>query len=295
MSDDNYVLEKIERSASKRSHEQILKSSMHQALFGFVKGETARLVEWPEIYRGMPNAILRSALFGAVGRGERTYHFATRIATLSNVTMVYSGPQLDQADRDVWEQCLHVSRSSELGLSIEISVHPFLKAIGRDTGKSQRDWLKDSFKRLVSAVIEINEADFYYAGHLLHEYMQDDSTGLCYIQINPNIVRLYRENSWTLIEHKERFALKGYPLAQWLHGFYLTHAKALPYKVETIHKLCGSRAKNITDFRKDVRKAFAVMQAAIGWRGEINGKGLITVDRPLSRSQKRHLNCKLPA
>ncbi len=268
---------------------------MNEVLFGCRKGESATLVSWPEAYRGVPNSILRSALFGAVGRGERTTHLATPITTLKGVTMVYSGPQLDQADLDVWEQCLHLSRTINLGHSVEISVHPFLKAIGRDTGKSQREWLKDSFKRLLSATLEVRDDTVGYAGHLISEYLHDEQTGRYYISINPNIVKLYGDDKWTLFELKERLALKGHPLAQWLHGFYSTHAKALPYKVATIHKLCGSRSKNVTDFRKDVRKAFALMSATIGWQGKINDKGLITMDRPISRAQRRHLNCKLPA
>ena len=29
-------------------------------------------------------------------------------------------------------------------------------------------------------------------------------------------------------------------LAQWLHGFYASHAKPFPIKIETLHRLCGS-------------------------------------------------------
>lgn len=294
MSDDNYVLDRIKEGSLKRSHEQMLKSSMEEVLFGFRKGDAATLVKWPETCRGVPNSILRSALFGAIGRGERAIHLATPIATLKGVTMIYSGPQLDQADLDVWEQCLHLSRTANLGSSVEISAHPFLKAIGRDTGKSQRKWLKESFRRLTKATLELTDGAVGYAGHLINEYFHDETNGRYYIVINPNIVKLYGDDKWTLFELEERLALRGHPLAQWLHGFYSTHAKALPYKVETIHKLCGSRSKNVTDFRKDVRKAFATMCDAIHWKGVINDKGLITMDRPISRTQRRHLNAKVP-
>ncbi|EPA94936.1 hypothetical protein PG5_45820 [Pseudomonas sp. G5(2012)] len=36
------------------------------------------------------------------------------------------------------------------------------------------------------------------------------------------------------------------------------------------------------------------MNTAIGWKGEINDKGLITVIRPLTGAQKRHLRGKVP-
>lgn len=37
-----------------------------------------------------------------------------------------------------------------------------------------------------------------------------------------------------------RHALDGHQLAQWLHGFYASHAKPFPIKIETLHRLCGS-------------------------------------------------------
>lgn len=296
MSDDNYILERIRESSLKSTHEEMLKSGMHKALFGFIESDTAKLVQWPEVYRGVPNAILRSGLFGAIARGKRPYSISKPVAALSNIQIMHSGPLLDQADLDVWMQCMHISRTQPLGFEFQISAHPFLKAIGRDTGKSQREWLKESFGRLATSVIELNEKDGtgYFNGHLIHAYGQDTDTGLHHVIINPSIIRLYGNKNCTWVELEERLALSGHPLALWLHGFYVTHANALPYKVETIHKLCGSRSKNVTDFRKDVRKAFALMHAAIGWKGEINSKGLITIERPVSRAQRRHLNAKLP-
>ncbi|WP_052024721.1 replication protein C, IncQ-type [Pseudomonas sp. G5(2012)] len=294
MSDDNFVLDSLQRSALKTTREKMLKSDFAKMLFGFREGHTAQLVKWSEGYRCVPNSILRSALFGAIGRGERDIHLATPIATLKGVSVMHGGPQLDQADLDVWEQCLHLSRNSTLGQSFEVSAHPFLKAIGRDTGKSQREWLKGSFKRLLESTIEVKDGSLFYAGHLIHDYLRDEEKGLYYITMNPNIINLYGDGGWTLLELKDRLALKGHPLAQWLHGFYSTHASPFHYKVETIHRLCGSKSKNVTDFRKDIRKAFSFMNTAIGWKGEINDKGLITVIRPLTGAQKRHLRGKVP-
>ena len=34
-------------------------------------------------------------------------------------------------------------------------------------------------------------------------------------------------------------------LAKWLHGFFATHAKPYPYKVGTLHNLCGSTDKSL--------------------------------------------------
>lgn len=293
MSDDSYVIDSIRENFLKTTYAEMLQMEMHQKLFGFRQGDTAQLAEWKEPYRGVPNAILRSSLFGAIGRGKRAINIASPMASLKGFIITHSGPQLDQADLDVWEHCLHLSRLSMLGHSFKVSAHRFLKAIGRATGKSQREWLKDSFMRLLESTITVTDGEITYAGHLIHDYLRNEKTGLHYITINPNIVKLYGDGKWTLFEWKDRMALRSHPLAQWLHGFYSTHAKSFSYKVETIHKLCGSNSKNVTDFRKDIRKAFAFMDTAIGWKGEINDEGHITMTRPTSPSQQRHLLHKI--
>lgn len=294
MSDDNYVLDRLKESALKTTYQKVLNSEMCELLFGFPKGDTAQLVKWDDEYRGVPNAILRCSMFGAIGRGKRAINMASKMASLSNYSISHSGPQLDQADLDVWEQCLHLARTSMLGHSFEVSAYKFLKAIGRPTGKSQKEWLKESLMRLLESTVTIEDGEITYAGHLIQDFLHSEKAWLYKITINSKIANLYGDDKWTLYEWKDRMALRGHPLAQWLHGFYITHAKSFGYKVETIHKLCGSNSKKISDFKKDVRKAFAFMDTAIGWKGEINDEGHITMIRPISRAQQRHLRHKLP-
>ena len=271
------------------SEDQKLRNLQRAMTFDMGAGRDGNLGDWPEDTRGVPNSILRSALFGAIGRGKRAYNSGW-ITSVGGVDIKHTGPQLDQADLDVWEQCLHISRGSKLGDSVEFSAHRFLKDIGRQTGKSQRDWLKESFMRLMTSVIEVSDGDRSYAGQLIHHHMRDDTTGLQRITINPKIVKLYSPDGWTMLDWKGRLALRNHPLALWLHGFYSTHAKPFKYKVETIHKLCGSQSKNVTDFRKDLRKAFEVMNREIRWAGVIGDTGLIIITKPPSRSQQLHLN-----
>jgi hypothetical protein len=49
----------------------------------------------------VPNSIIRSALFGIVRRGRRMYVEERKIASIVGIDIIYSGPQLDQADLDV--------------------------------------------------------------------------------------------------------------------------------------------------------------------------------------------------
>src|SRR5690348_6382936 len=47
---------------------------------------------WPEPTRGVPNGVLRSALFGAIKRGKRRYMERASIASLEGITILYTGP-----------------------------------------------------------------------------------------------------------------------------------------------------------------------------------------------------------
>lgn len=256
--------------------------------------QVIQLPLWPEAVRGVPNSVLRSALFGAIKRGRRAYLQREALASVDGVTVLFTGPRLDQADLDVWEQCLHLARGKELGERVQFAAHSFLRAIGRSTGGKDVEWLKGAFARLSSSVVEIKDGSRAYFGAMLHGGARDDETGAYSIEINPKIVALYGREGWTQVEWQQRQALKGQPLAQWLHGFYTTHAQPYPYRAETLHKLCGSEAKNLTDFRKDLRKALEHIQEAAGWCGEVTHDGLVVVEKTPSKSQKRHLAKKAP-
>ncbi|MEW6772286.1 MAG: plasmid replication initiator TrfA [Bacillota bacterium] len=248
-----------------------------------------RLPHWPDPVRGVPNTILRSALFGAIRRGRRTFMQQEPIASYKNVIILQTGPRLDQADLDVWEQCMHLARTGGLGCRVQFSAHGFLRAIGRSTGGKDLQWLKGSFSRLASTVVEIKEGKRAYFGPMLHHGDRDDETGHYSIQINPSIISLYGSDGWSQVEWAQRQMLKRQPLAQWLHGFYTSHAAPFPLKVETIHRLSGSEAKHNFHFRAELREALAKLEDAIGWTWWIDDGDRLGINKSPSGSQARYL------
>lgn len=244
---------------------------------------------WPEPVRGVPNSILRSALFGAIKRGRRMFMQGEPVASYEGVTILQTGPRLDQADLDVWEQCMHLARTGGLGTRIQFAAHGFLKTIGRDTGKSQHEWLRNAFRRLASSVVEIKDGKRAYFGPMLHHGTRDDETGHYCIEINPAIVSLYGSDGWSAVEFEQRKALKRQPLAQWLHGFYTTHAAPYPIKVETIRRLSGSETEQLFHFREKLRKALGAVAEATGWAWEIDDADLVLITKRPTGSQARHL------
>lgn len=263
---------------------------LRQDAVEIVAGPSAQqLPIWPEAVRGVPNSVLRSALFGAIRRGKRAFLQGEPLAAIDGVTVLFTGPRLDQADLDVWEQCLHLARVGGLGCHIQFSAHGFLKSIRRGTGKSQHEWLRNAFRRLAASVVEIKDGKRAYFGPMLHHGKRDDETGHYVIEINQAIVSLYGHDGWTHTEWAQRQALKGQPLAQWLHGFFSTHAHPFPLRVATIHRLCGSEAARLDHFRQDLREALARLQEATSWGWEIDDADLVHVSRKPRGSQARHL------
>jgi hypothetical protein len=278
----------------------------------------AQLPLWPEPVRGVPNGVLRSALFGAIKRGKRRYMEREAIASVKGVSIVYTGPRLDQSDLDVWEGALHLARVVKLGNRIEFTEKGFLRTIGRggpgggNIGKSDREWLRKVLARLTATAVEVTQGPYTYVGSLIDEYFRDSANSHYVVILNPRMKALFNRDGWTQVDWRIRHALIGHPLAQWLHGFYSTHAAPLPYKVETLHLLCGSetgenaksdaeRHKALLGWKDDslipALGALEQVSRATGqhFAWEIGGNGLVSVSRAPSASQVKHLRANAAA
>ena len=223
--------------------------------------------------------MLRSALFGAIARGRRPFLQRETIAALDGITIRQTGPRLDQADLDVWEQCLHLARVSGLGVRIEFTARGFMASIGRAGGGKNIEWLKNALARLAASVVEISvRGRGAYFGAMIHDGTMSES-GRYVIQINPAIVALYGVDGWTGVDWAQRQALRGQPIAQWLHGYYSSHRQAFPARAETLQRLCGSAAVNPADFARDLRDSLMLLGAATGWQCGMDQEGMIRVSR----------------
>jgi len=258
--------------------------------------EVVTLPNWSESVRRVPNVALRSALFGAIGKGCRPYVEQVEINSLGGISIFYTGALLDQGDLDVWETVLHLARTQELGSECRVTAYRLLKVLGKtDTGKN-RKILDKHVSRLKATALQVKVGKYSYEGSLIHEvYRAHDerSERIYVIRLNPKLHVLFNGSQYTNVNWSIRQALHGKPLAQWVHGFYSSHAKSYDYKVETLHQLCGSRARSLSDFKKDLRRSLeAVAHASIA-EGQpfsylLQGN-LVQVKTTPSVSQQRHL------
>ena len=215
---------------------------------------------WPEPVRGIPNPVLRGALFAAVQGKNRAVFQRELLACQKGLQIRFTGIQLDQSDLDVWEQALNLARLHPLGTRCEFSVYGFLKALGRKTGKSEHEWLKNSFARLMGCGVELtNQQERKTYGGSLLEFMRDDDSGRYVVIFNPKILTFY-EGGWTAIDWQDRQLLRGKPLALWLHGYLATHAKPYPIKIETIRSFSGSSNKEIRCFKRKLIAALSELK-----------------------------------
>jgi hypothetical protein len=223
---------------------------------------SAKLPTWPEETRGVPNGILRSALFGAIGRGKKRYMKDEPIHAQNGISISYTGISLDQNDLDIWETVLHVARLEPLGHECRITAYQLLKILGKKDTGGNRGVLNNRLKGMKASCLTIKLNDFSYFGSLIDEVYRNEKKHEYLIRLNPKLITLFSSNEFTQIDWKIRHSLNNKPLAQWLHGYYSSHAKPYPIKIATLHKMCGVNYAQLHDFKPKLIKALDALDEA---------------------------------
>ena len=248
---------------------------------------------WPEPVRAVPNGALRSALFGAIRKGRRPYLEAEKLAAVAGIEVTYTGPRLDQGDLDAWEAILHALQGQDMGRECRTTSYNLLRLMGlKDTG-GNRQLLKKRIYRLRANAVEIKQGRYEYIGGLLDRAARDEATQEWVIVLDPNLATLFAADQYTRLQWGVRRALAAKPLAQWLHGFFSSHAAPKPIKVETLHRLSGSEAGELKHFTQALKAALEALEKASAAAGQVFAwrieGGVLHVTRTPSPSQKRHL------
>lgn len=252
-----------------------------------------RLPAWPDSVRGVPNGVLRSALFGAIKKGPRAYLERKEIHAQEGISIVYTGARLDQGDLDVWETVLQIARTQALGDECRVTAYQLLMALGKTDTGINRTTLDRRLSRMKATGVDVNVGRYAYEGSLIDEVCRDKETREYVIRLNPKLCALFGADQYTQIDWSVRHALDGKPLAQWLHGYYASHAKPFPVNVATLLKLSGSENADPSSGRQTLRKALDAVADASQAEGqpfsyEVKGD-LVHVEKRPSGTQRRHL------
>lgn len=223
---------------------------------------------WPEPDRAAPNALLRSALFGVVGRGERQYCKHEKLAAWPGTELVYTGQRLDQCDEDIWLQLvqLHQIQGVAPGGKVTFTARSFLKALGRSYGSGARERLYGSITRLeacaVSLSLNIEGRELEYISSLVQEAAREKGTDRWGVVLNPKLLPLFAPGHFSRFDWETRLLLRT-DLARWLQGYIASHAATAkhPHRIglERLRELSGARSV-MKQFRFNVRGAMAELE-----------------------------------
>lgn len=252
-----------------------------------------QLPKWSDVVRGVPNGFLRSALFGAIKKGARAYLERQEIHAQDGISIVYTGARLDQGDLNVWETVLHIVRVQALGDECRVTAYQILKALGKTDTGINRKTLERRLSRMKATGIDVSVGRYGYEGSLIDEVYRDKETREYVIRLNPKLSALFAADQFTLVDWSVRHALDGKPLAQWLQGYYASHAKPYPVNVTTLLKLSGSENTDLSSWRQALRKALDTLKEANKLNGQLLSyeirSDLVHVEKQPSGTQRRYL------
>ncbi len=210
------------------------------------------LPDWPDTKRGTPNSFLRSALFPATkSTAIRERLVLEFVESQSGITIKYDGYVLNQEDLTLWETLVHLCRKSPLGDICEFTGYEILKALDLGDGADEYKRLYEGITRLAVCHLNINAGQYF--GAMILQGTRDQKTQRYVLQLNRQLINLYEQHTW--IDWDERLVFRKSQLAQYLHGFYSSHTKPYPIKIETLHKLSGSRIKSLAKFKQNLKIA----------------------------------------
>lgn len=244
---------------------------------------------WPEEVRGVPNAVLRGALF-TVSQIRQMHATLTPVAAVDGIEISVKNDRLNQHDLDLFEMLLHVQREQPLGDPVHFTAHSLLRALGRGTSGQHHKELQNDMARLIGSVVKIHwtAERKTFMGSLVERAYIDEDTDHWVVEFSRDLMTMYSQGH-TWIDWEERKALGRNHIAKWAHGFYASHAKPFAYSVDTLWKLSGSTAIR-KEFRRKLQAALGELKAlgAIdGW--EIDAGDLVHVKRTPSQTQRKYL------
>lgn len=224
------------------------------------------LPDWNDLFRGVPNGFLRSGLFTARSKSIREEIKGTRIASLSNFDVHYSGCELRQDDLSAWIALMTRARLQPIGDKIYFVAYSLVKDLGWSLNSASYARLKACIERLKLTSLKIGSKDqkSAYVGSLVRDFAYDeldDKGNVSWmIRVEPGIAKLFVDENTTFLEWEERKRLgTRNSLAQWLHGYYSSHTIPIPISIGKLRELCESGQKSLPNFKIRIRQALELL------------------------------------
>ena len=219
--------------------------------------------------KGVPNGFLRCSLFGVVEKGERRAREMIKLAAQDGIEIYHSGYELDQDDLDAWATLCHMASIHGTDTLIRFTGTEFLRSLGKQNGKSQRDWLLKCAMRLRAQSIRIKSGRYSYVGGLVRNFYHDEQTGEWVAEIDSAISSLFGHGDWTQLEWERRKLVRSH-LGRWLLAFFecskpTGRPPRIIYGIQKLHQMSGSRIKEMRSFKYKINQELPLISNLTGW------------------------------
>ena len=218
------------------------------------------LPEWPDGQRALPNEILRSALFTCRNRKQpRLFIKDEEIAVIGDGQVVYRGEELRQDDELVWMHLMHLMKKLPLGECVEFTPYAFIKALGLPIKGQNYERLRTSLSRMQATALRIQSRrlNCFISISLIQKFMsrndRNENLTRWQVWICKEMLLLFDEEFLTRVTWDIRRSLPD-GITSKLFGYWASHRKPYPVKIETLSRLCGT-AMLPKHFKTELKKA----------------------------------------
>lgn len=266
---------------------------------------SGQLALWPESERGIPNELVRCAVFSAKNRKERREIYRANapliVPVIGGGEVIYIGEELRQDDETVWMQLVHLSKEARSEW-VSFTPYSFIKAIKWPNKGTSYTRLLTAIRRLATSGIEVYSGRFDkgVSTKLIakYEYTKKVDTPWKVQVFNKDDELLFLfDKLYSRLDWEMRLALPE-GVSTWLHGFFSSHREPFDHKIETLALGAGlalestddahideatritKRKERLREAKKTIKRALDVLQG-IGFLEsfEITRSGLVHVVR----------------
>lgn len=275
-----------------------------QELTGRLKD--GQLALWRESERGIPNELVRCAVFSAKNRNEpRKIYRANApyvIELIGPGQIIYTGEELRQDDETVWLQLVHMAKEAR-SETITFTPYSLLKTLKWPGGGDSYKRLLATLRRLMGTVLEVysERLDKGVTTNLIanFEYAKDHDKPwrVKVFDEDDELLFLFDKLHYSRLDWDMRLALPT-GIATWLHGYLASHKKPYPIYVDTLAKNAGltletpedkqldkaaqiaKRKKRLNEAKRAIKKALEALREREFLKSfEITKEGLVSVIR----------------
>ncbi|MCY1350888.1 hypothetical protein D9M68_557880 [compost metagenome] len=164
-------------------------------------------------------------------------HKATVLFSRKDAVITFWGEQLDEAQADVWMQVMYEAIKIPLGEPVPINRGRLLRAIGRQTGNYEYQWLHRTMEALTFAmlIVEVTkqgtpklEVGRSESLHMLDKFAYDPVRECYTVCVDPRWKLLYSNREFSLIDWDKRLQIrKGQDMAKALQRLVATSDEAV--------------------------------------------------------------------